>query len=437
MQQKPNGEEIGASKQQGGKGSGRKWRRRRQGQPLLPEGSEPTFEHGVYPSVFAGGGGSATPPMSHWAERRLESSFEDSSSLPGSRGKADCAAEHRDSASSRGIRQRRWGNGVVPKVVAATGRLTETNTGEAKAIVESKWWRLQRTRKETIKWRKRKREGDEGGQWGECTEDITRKKRKRKSKQRWRKKKNEGDTKGKVKQTQKDIAEGVIRLRAEGATTGKITSYIKKMVRRNKSKRRERQTKSRAMNKLRILKEVSRNELKRQERGNCQKGRGRGEIKGGTWNTRGWGGALRHSDPYMKTQCLLRLVEKRKWKFCLFTDTRFEENGVREYRQGGRKWTVITQGKVAIAIDEEWAKWWRDSGAKVFTTGTPENKDNRVMGIQVNRRGWRRGIFLVAGYAPTSTTEVIIKKEREKYRNDLVGVSRKAEHNSIVIIGGT
>ena len=98
MQRKPNGEEKGASKQQGGKGSGRKWRRRRQGQPLLPEGSAPTTQQGANRSVFAGGGGSATPPMSHRAERRLESSFEDSSFLPGSRGKADCAAEHRDSA---------------------------------------------------------------------------------------------------------------------------------------------------------------------------------------------------------------------------------------------------------------------------------------------------------------------------------------------------
>ena len=105
------------------------------------------------------------------------------------------------------------------------------------------------------KGREKETKGDNGG-------NVRRTLLERRGKQRWRKKKNEGDTKGKVKQTQKDIAEGVIRLRAEGATTGKITSYIKKMVRRNKSKRRERQTKSRAMNKLRILKEVSRNELK-------------------------------------------------------------------------------------------------------------------------------------------------------------------------------
>ena len=70
---------------------------------MLPAGSAPLEGHAFVGTGFGDGGGSATPLLDHRVKGRLGSSSEDFSPTPGPRGKADCAAEHRDSATYTGL----------------------------------------------------------------------------------------------------------------------------------------------------------------------------------------------------------------------------------------------------------------------------------------------------------------------------------------------
>ena len=45
------------------------------------------------------------------------------------------------------------------------------------------------------------------------------------------------------------------------------------------------------------------------------------------------------------------------------TDLKYPDNGVREYQTRKQKWVIVIQGKVGIALNEEWAAKWRESGA--------------------------------------------------------------------------
>ena len=69
----------------------------------------------------------------------------------------------------------------------------------------------------------------------------------------------------------------------------------------------------------------------------------------------------------------------RGWSFCMLTDLKFEENGVREYSTDKKKWTVIIQGRVGIAIDAEWTNSWREGGAKVYHPGRATAKNTRLL----------------------------------------------------------
>ena len=89
--------------------------------PSSLRGAPPRGGNEVSGFGFRDGGGSATPPLYQWVEGRLGSSSEDLSPTLGTEGKADCAAEHRESACNV-VRAWAWGCGRVPKVVAASGQ---------------------------------------------------------------------------------------------------------------------------------------------------------------------------------------------------------------------------------------------------------------------------------------------------------------------------
>jgi hypothetical protein len=93
------------------------------------------------------GGGSATPPLCQWVEGRLGSSLEDLSPTLGTEGKADCAAEHRESAC-KVVRAWACVCGRVPKVVAASGQYSERDCGGKDDYNERSWghsnWCLKR-----------------------------------------------------------------------------------------------------------------------------------------------------------------------------------------------------------------------------------------------------------------------------------------------------
>ncbi|CAK0853303.1 unnamed protein product [Prorocentrum cordatum] len=68
-------------------------------------------------------------------------------------------------------------------------------------------------------------------------------------------------------------------------------------------------------------------------------------------------------------ECLFRIFETRKWNAVLLSDVAYPTAGVYEYRTAHQVWTVVTQGRVAIALDAVWTRRWRDSGAVQYSAG--------------------------------------------------------------------
>ena len=137
----------------------------------------------------------------------------------------------------------------------------------------------------------------------------------------------------------------------------------------------------------------------------------------GTWNLRGLGGRFRRSDPALKIECVLKVLESRRWKACLLSDLCYPTNGVREYFSNGRKWVIVNKGKVGVALNEEFAAQWRESGAIQFSIGGAERKTDRTLALYIAGKGWRKGWYLVAAYAPTSAHTQT--KERQRFYDDL------------------
>ena len=185
------------------------------------------------------------------------------------------------------------------------------------------------------------------------------------------------------KEYRRETGAKVGEMRERGATSQEVKAYVRKRTTKGGRREKRKEWKRRALAKLEILK-------KHRER---RVGPYKKAVKGGTWNTRGWGGRYARIDPYLKAECLFRLANIRGWQFCLFTDLKYPENGVREYTTGGGKWTMVVQGKVGIALIQKWTDWWRESGAKTWYPGTAGNRENRELAIQLNRKGWRKGLF--------------------------------------------
>ena len=157
-------------------------------------------------------------------------------------------------------------------------------------------------------------------------------------------------------------------------------------------------------------------------------------VKGGTWNTRGWGGKYARVDPFLKVECLLAMIDARDWAFCLFTDVKSSVNGVREYKTRKNAYTVIIQGKVAMALREDWASKWRQGGARPHFPGQARSGSTRCMAIEVAGAGHRRGWFLVAVYAPVSGNKTTAMRER--LYKDLSALLRKKTCKLRLVIGG-
>ena len=92
-------------------------------------------------------------------------------------------------------------------------------------------------------------------------------------------------------------------------------------------------------------------------------------TKRGTWNVRRLGAISGPINQFLKTKCILRMCECRKWSFCILTDLTFEQNSVREFDTEKGKWTMIIQGKVGSVVDEESAGRWRVAGANGHDSG--------------------------------------------------------------------
>ncbi len=83
----------------------------------------------------------------------------------------------------------------------------------------------------------------------------------------------------------------------------------------------------------------------------------------------------------------------------MLTDVKGETE-TREFKVAGRTWTLIIRGRVGFLLEDVWTEWWKAGGSRTYASG------DRVCGLYLPRQGWRRGLYLVGVYAPTSDASV-------------------------------
>ena len=93
----------------------------------------------------------------------------------------------------------------------------------------------------------------------------------------------------------------------------------------------------------------------------------------------------------------------------------------------GRSWLLIPQGKIGFLLEDLWATWWQEGGSKVYSVG------DRVAALHFPRRGWRRGLFVMGLYAPTSDATVA---DRHFLRTQATQVAGLAHATSLKVLLG-
>ena len=129
-----------------------------------------------------------------------------------------------------------------------------------------------------------------------------------------------------------------------------------------------------------------------------------------------------------KQRRLFGLWGMRGWNIALISDVAYGGQGVREYKHGRRTWTIVHKGKVAIAMDESTARWWRRGGSK-----WQGSDDGLSLKVELPCAGWRPGRTVVAVYSPTSAAPA---KKRRQFYQSLGDLLDKKARRSVLTIGG-
>ena len=150
-------------------------------------------------------------------------------------------------------------------------------------------------------------------------------------------------------------------------------------------------------------------------------------FKLATWNTRGLGAPHGLINQELKIRCFISHMITHTWSCLVLTDLKFRDNGVRRYRQDGQSWYLVIQDKIGFLLDVWCYDWWV-LGGSVLHSQAP-----RVAAISLPRRGWRRGLFVMGVYAPTSEAGA---GARRTLRQQLTVMQGMAPATSLQIIAG-
>jgi exonuclease III len=153
-------------------------------------------------------------------------------------------------------------------------------------------------------------------------------------------------------------------------------------------------------------------------------------VKIGTHNTRGWGSRWSTLDQGLKTRCLLRLWEWRKWDIVLLSEVSLGAQGILEIERTLGNWYVIHRDRVAIALNEEMKARWDKGGNKVMV-----GEDGRSMAVYIPKQGKCPGLSVTAVYAPQGRRRVHQGK-RQKFYECLASCDFVKSNKTLKILGG-
>ena len=97
---------------------------------------------------------------------------------------------------------------------------------------------------------------------------------------------------------------------------------------------------------------------------------------------------------------------------------------------------MVIQGKVGIAMSSRMTALWRVGGATISRVGRADSLASRAVAVSVPAKWHKRGIYLIAAYAPMSGTYAKLVKEREKFWDDVGALLAKAPGGTQVMLGG-
>eukprot|EP00972_Heterocapsa_arctica_P075133 11086137-Heterocapsa_arctica.AAC.1 len=152
-------------------------------------------------------------------------------------------------------------------------------------------------------------------------------------------------------------------------------------------------------------------------------------MKIGAWNVRRLGAPNAEMKQEVKLRCILHNAEEREWEAILLSDLWYGDEGTWEYTTEKQTWTIISKGLVGIAMGWRLSGAWREGGSLWWggSVANQEEKD-RALAVRIPKQGWRKGLHLVAAYAPTGDSENrAVKAKREKFREQLERVCQEAE----------
>ena len=158
----------------------------------------------------------------------------------------------------------------------------------------------------------------------------------------------------------------------------------------------------------------------------------KGHVLVGSWNTRGLGAKF-GKDPAGKIDAIFKVIAERRWSCALLTDLRFEEAGVVEVKVGGANWLLVHEGRVGVALSQEFAAKWRAGGSVVVRAKGWEGPV-RAWGLKLPGRGWRPGLFLVPVYAPLVSKTTV--EQRETFRDQLAQIISHSSSRTRLVVGG-
>ena len=175
-----------------------------------------------------------------------------------------------------------------------------------------------------------------------------------------------------------------------------------------------------------VLERVARKKTKQEQ---CRKRIGHGKWVGrfakrrqakricnvGSWNTR----QLRARTGYVD------------WELVTLVDTKLGTHATLETQSSTQpKWTIVSRGRVSIALNEPWALAWRNSAIQVNTDGKGEACRSMLLQIPCFQK---LGISIVATYAPSTN---VTAEEQQTYLDDLEALLAQVKARHILIIGG-
>ncbi|CAE7261281.1 unnamed protein product [Symbiodinium sp. CCMP2592] len=120
-------------------------------------------------------------------------------------------------------------------------------------------------------------------------------------------------------------------------------------------------------------------------------------------------------------------MDAQQWDVICLTDLKYPDDGTREYRYNGRDWYMVVLGRVGFLLSDVWYTWWEQGGAITY------QRNLRAAAIGIPRRGWRRGVWLCAAYAPTSAAG---RRVRAALRQDVTYLVEAAPPSNMIVVAG-